>query len=144
MWVLIEHRGGEFEEASLEVLTEARRLANKAKLGVSALILGDQGLPAAEALSQYGADTVCVVEHELLDAYTTDGYTTVLAGLLREKAPGTLLMAGSALGRDLAPRLAARLGTSVVSDCTVLEINAEGTLEMTRPSCGGRVYTTFT
>jgi electron transfer flavoprotein alpha subunit len=143
MWVLIEHRDGEIEEASLEVLSEARRLANKAKLKVSALVLGHSGTCFADALSQYGADQVYGVEHALLAAYTTDGYTAALTALLQEHQPRVLLLAATALGRDLAPRLAVRLGAGLVSDCTVLDINAEGALEMTRPSCGGRVYSTL-
>lgn len=144
MWVLVEHCEGEIEEASLEALSEARRLSNKAKLSVSALVLGQAGKSFAGTLSQYGADQVYLVEHPLLTAYTTDGYTAALAELLQGHNPGVFLLAATALGRDLAPRLAARLRTSLVSDCTVLDIDDRGALEMTRPSCGGRVYTTFT
>lgn len=144
MWVLIEHREGEIEEASLEVLSEARRLAGKAKLKVSALVLGDSGGSFADALSQGGADTIYGVEHPLLQQYTTDGYTAALCELVSTHAPQILLLGATALGRDLAPRVATRLKTSLVSDCTVLDVNAQGVLEMTRPSCGGRVYTTLT
>jgi len=144
MWVLIEHNEGEIEEASLEVLSEARRLAAKAKRKVAALVLGHSGEPFAERLSQCGADSVYFVQHDLLSQYTTDGYTAALSQLLGSHTPQTLLLAATSLGRDLAPRLATRLGTSLVSDCTVLEVNAQGNLEMTRPSCGGRVYTTCT
>ncbi len=143
MWVLVEHRDGEVEEASLEVLCEARRLAKAAKVTISALIMGESGTQLADILAQHGADRVCLVEHELLKTYTTDGYTTALAQLAQSHHPQVLLMAATSLGRDLAPRLASRLNTGLVSDCTVLNINDQGVLEMTRPSCGGRVYTTF-
>ncbi|MBI5897202.1 MAG: electron transfer flavoprotein subunit alpha/FixB family protein [Desulfobacterales bacterium] len=140
----MEHRDEEIEEASLEVLSEARRLANKARVSVAALVLGHSGQAFADPLGQYGADKLLVVEHELLAAYTTDGYTAALTAMLRgEHQPEALLMAASVLGRDLAPRLATRLKTSLVSDCTVLEINANGELELTRPSYGGKVYATM-
>lgn len=143
MWVLIEHRDGEIEEASLEVLSEARRIAAKAKLQVSALILCHETASFAESLGQYGADQVYSVEHALFKTYTTDGYTTALAGLLQEHKPAVFLLAATAQGRDLAPRLATRLGASLVSDCRVMDFNARGALEMTRSSCGERIYTTM-
>jgi electron transfer flavoprotein alpha subunit len=143
IWVFIEHRDEEIEEASLEVLSEARRLANKARVSVIALVLGDSAKSCADPLGQYGADKIFIVKHELLKVYSTDGYTSVLAKMLKEHNPEVLLLAGSVLGRDLAPRLATRLTTGLVSDSTVLEINANGELEITRPSCGGRVYSTM-
>jgi electron transfer flavoprotein alpha subunit len=143
LWVLVEHRDDEIEEASLEVLSEARRLANKARTGVAALVLGHSADAFAEALSQYGADKIFVVEHDLLETYSTDGYTTAAATVLQARQPEALLLAASVLGRDLAPRLATRLKTSLVSDCTVLEVNADGALELTHPSCGGRIYATM-
>jgi electron transfer flavoprotein alpha subunit len=144
IWVLIEHRDGEIEESSLEVLCEARRLAGKARTAVFALVLGCPVEAFVDTLSQYGADTIYQLNHDLLTSYTTDGYTTVLTDLLKALAPGTFLLAAGALGRDLAPRLATRLKTSLVSDCTVLDMTPDGVLEMTRPTCGGRVYTKMT
>jgi electron transfer flavoprotein alpha subunit len=141
IWIFVEHRDEEIEEATLEVLSEARRLANKAKLKVSALILGHPAEPFAEILSQYGTDNIYYVEHELLKQYTTDGYTVAIAALLRNRQPKSFLLAATTLGKDLAPRLATRLNVGLVSDCRVLEINNEGNLEMTRPSLGGRIYT---
>jgi len=143
IWVLVEHRDEEIEEASLEVLSEARRLANKARASVAALVLGHSAEGFSDPLTQYGADKIFVVEHDLLETYTTDGYTTAVATLLKDHQPEFLLLAASVLGRDLAPRLATRLRTSLVSDCTVIEITAGGEMELTRPSCGGRVYATM-
>lgn len=146
MWVLIEHREGEIQEASLETLAEARRLASKLKREVSALVLGAGGEAAAfaDTLAQLGAQKVLAVKHELLTSYSTEGYTAALAQLIHSRQPETFLLAATALGRDLAPRLAARLQTSLVSDCTVIDINAQGNLELTHPSCCGRVYVTTT
>lgn len=143
IWVLVEHRDKEIEEASLEVLSEARRLANKARVKVAAVVLGSLADAFAESLGQYGADRILAVEHELLHRYTTDGYTAALAQALAQGHPEVLLLAATVQGMDLAPRLATRLRAGLVSDCTVLEINKKGELEITRPSCGGRIYATM-
>ena len=143
IWVLVEHRDGEVEESSLEVLSEARRLANKANLTVSALILGHDAGFEVNSLGSYGADKVYFVEHSLLEYYTTDGYTTALTELVKTHDPTILLVPATVLGRDIVPRLAIKLETDFVSDCTVLDISDEGILEMTRPILGGRVYATM-
>ncbi len=144
IWILVEHRDGEVEEATLEVLSEAKRLAGKAKSSVSALVLGHSAEAFVDTLSQQGADVIYHVPHELLETYTTDGYTAALAELITSREPWAFILAGTAMGRDLAPRLATRLKTGLVSDCRVLDISRDGALEMTRPTCGGRVYTRMT
>jgi electron transfer flavoprotein alpha subunit len=138
--VLVEHRDGEIEEATLEVLSDAWRLANKARLKVSVIVLGHPAEPIAPLLSGHGADKVYVSEHPLLERYTTDGYMKALTDILKIRDPAFFLLAATSLGRDLAPRLATRLQVGLVSDCRVLDINKDGMLEMTRPSLGGRVY----
>lgn len=143
IWVLVEHRDEEIEEASLEVLSEARRLANKARVKLAAVVLGKLTDTFTDSLGQYGADRILAVEHELLHDYTTDGYTAAMAQMLSEGRPEVLLLAATVQGMDLAPRLAARLRAGLVSDCTVLDVNKKGELEMTRPSCGGRIYSTM-
>lgn len=143
VWVLVEHYGKEIEETTLEVLTEARRLADKISGKVSALLLGYGVAHLAEALGQHGADNVCLVEHPLLQHYTTDGYLLTMTDLVRKGGPSVLLLAATAQGKDLAPRLAIRLETTLVSECTILKVNGQGLLEMTRPSFGDRVYATM-
>lgn len=140
IWILVEHYEGRLQEVTFEILTEARRLANKARLTVSAILLGHEvgGLP--ELLPPYGADSVYWVDHPLLARYSTDAYAHVVGELVRQGDPAVLLLPATALGRDLASRLAARLKTTLVSDCVVLNIDAEGLLEMTRSPYGGRLY----
>jgi len=143
VWVLAEHYGKEIEETTFEVLTEARRLTDKTNEKVSALLLGHGVAHLAEALGQHGADNVYLVEQPLLEHYTTDGYVLAVTDLVRKGDPSILLLAATAQGRDLAPRLAARLNTTLVSDCAILKVNDQGLLEMTRPTFGGRVYATM-
>jgi electron transfer flavoprotein alpha subunit len=144
LWVVVEHREEEIVEASLEVLTEARRLAGKTEATVSALVLGRGVSKFCETLGPHGADKIYLFEHALLEHYTTDGFSTVLGEALRKYQVPILLMANTALGKDLAPRLAARLDAGLITDCTVLNINDKGVFEMTRPTCGNRVYATYT
>ena len=140
IFVLVEHRDGEIEESAMEVLSEARRLANKARFKVSALILGHPAEAFFDLLSAHGADKIFVADHALLKRYTTDGYTKALTDILNDREPSALLLAATAMGRDLAPRLATRLKVGLVSDCRVLDINADGVLQLTRASLRGRVY----
>src|SRR3989442_12664736 len=84
------------------------------------------------ALGSRGADTIYAAEHPRLDTYTTDGYAAVLADAVRAEAPAIVLVGSTAQGRDLAPRVAARLGAGIVTDCTTLGWR-DGTLLATRP-----------
>lgn len=144
IWVVVEHYDNEIEEATFEILEEARRLADSAGVKVSAVLLGYGVASLCDALSRYGADHIYLADHHLLEDYTTDGYTLVLAELVRQYDPCLLLLAGTFQGRDLAPRLATRLKTGLVSDCMAIRANDQGILEMTRPTYGGRVYATIT
>ncbi len=140
IWILAEHHEGRLEEVTLEILTEARRLADKARRRVSAVLLGHEVGGLAELLPPYGADFVYWVDHPALALYSTEGYAHAIGELVRQGNPSALLLPATTLGRDLAPRLAARLKTALVSDCVVLNIDEGGLLEMTRAPYGGRLY----
>lgn len=140
IWILVEHHEGRLEEVTLEILTEARRLADKARRGVCAILLGHEVGGMAELLPPYGADSVYWVDHPLLALYSTEAYAHAIGELVRLGNPTALLLPATALGRDLAPRLAVRLKTTLVSDCVVLNMDEAGLLEMTRAPYGGRLY----
>jgi len=144
IWVLVEHDGREIEEVTFEILSEARRLADRANYRLTAILLGNEIGHLCDSIVDYYADDIYLVKHHLLEYYTTDGYTQVLTNLVRQKDPWLLLLGATSLGRDLASRLATRLNTSLVSDCVILKINDQGFLEMTRPTYGGLVYATIT
>lgn len=132
VWVLIEHQDGAPKKISLELLGHARVLA--AQLGGKAVAcLPGAGVAAmAQTLGAHGADVVVVAEHPLLESYTTEGYTSALAGALATAGAPIVLIGSTALGRDLAPRLAARVGAGIVTDCGGLALT-DGRLEATRP-----------
>jgi electron transfer flavoprotein alpha subunit len=104
---------------------------------VEAVLLGADldGLP--DMLAQYGASKVYVADDARLQPYSSEAYTATLAGVVGKTGPAILLLGATAMGKDLAPRLAARLGVGVASDCTALEID-DGRLLATRPIFAGK------
>jgi len=138
IWVVVDHTGDEVEEVALELLGQARELADRLGLSAAAVLLGDDVGSLAPPLGQYGADTVYLAEDPLLAAYNPDAYTPLLADLIRRQRPSIVLWGATDQGRDLAPRVAARLGTGLASNCTRVDLSEDGLLVMTRPVYGGK------
>jgi len=128
IWVYLEHGDGKLEGVSLELLGQARALAQETGESLTGLLLGEQLQPVADEAIAAGADHVLVAEHELLGLYTTEPFTKVVAGLIVERHPDVLLLGATTNGRDLAGRLAVRLRTGLTADCTDLRINPESRL----------------
>lgn len=144
VWVFVEQREGELQKVSLELLGEGRKMADKLGVKLTALILGDNIKALADTLGRHGADEVIVAESELLKHYTTDGYTKVICDLANERKPGILFIGATFIGRDLGPRVAARLSTGLTADCTILDVDVEkGDLLATRPAFGGNLMATI-
>lgn len=144
VWVFAEQREGELQKVSLELLGEGRKIADKLGVKLTALILGDNIKALADTLGRHGADEVIVAESELLKHYTTDGYTKVICDLASERKPGILFIGATFIGRDLGPRVAARLSTGLTADCTILDVEVEkGDLLATRPAFGGNLMATI-
>lgn len=144
VWVFAEQRHGELQKVSLEILGEGRRLANELGVKLTAVLLGDNVECLANILGEYGADEVLVAEHPLLENYTTDGYTKVICDLANERKPGILFIGATFVGRDLGPRVAARLSTGLTADCTSLAVEVQnGALLATRPAFGGNLMATI-
>ncbi|GAA0818288.1 electron transfer flavoprotein subunit alpha/FixB family protein [Clostridium tertium] len=144
VWVFAEQREGELQKVSLELLGEGRKIADKLGVKLTALLLGDNIKGLADVLGRHGADEVLVAENELLKHYTTDGYTKVICDLANERKPGILFIGATFIGRDLGPRVAARLSTGLTADCTVLDVDVEkADLLATRPAFGGNLMATI-
>jgi electron transfer flavoprotein alpha subunit len=144
IWVFAEQREGVIQKVALELVATAKKLAAARGAETTAVLLGSGVTKLADALVAAGADRVLVADHELLARYTTDAYAKVICDLVEERKPEILLVGASYLGRDLGPRVAARLGTGLTADCTGLEIDAEsGNLMMTRPAFGGNLMATI-
>ncbi|MDK2823441.1 MAG: electron transfer flavoprotein alpha subunit [Clostridia bacterium] len=144
VWVFAEQRGGEIQKVSLELLGKGKELAEQLGENLTAVILGNGIKDRAKELIYYGADKVIVVDNELLDIYTTEPYTKVLAEIINERKPEIVLIGATSIGRDLAPRVSARVATGLTADCTSLKIDEETrNLLMTRPAFGGNIMATI-
>ena len=144
VWVFAEQREGELQKVSLELLGEGRKIADKLGVKLTALLLGHNIKDLANTLGEHGADEVIVCDNKLLEHYTTDGYTKVICELASERKPGILFIGATFIGRDLGPRVAARLSTGLTADCTQLDVVVEnGDLLATRPAFGGNLMATI-
>jgi electron transfer flavoprotein alpha subunit len=137
--VFAEQRDGALKKGSLEALSEGRRLANALGTTLAAVIVGAgvEGL-AAEA-AHYGADAVYVADNPALAKYSTDGYAKAFAEAITAAQPTVILASASAMGRDLAPRVAARLDIGLASDVTETHVEG-GKLAVVRPMYAGKAF----
>jgi len=138
VWVIVDHTGDEVEDVALELLAQARDLADRLGLSAVAVLPGDNVRGLTPLLGQCGADTVYLAESPLLGAYNPDAYIPLLADLIRRERPSIVLWGATDQGRDLASRVAARLGTGLASNCTRVDLSEDGLLVMTRPAYGGK------
>ncbi|MBL4937222.1 electron transfer flavoprotein subunit alpha/FixB family protein [Clostridium sp. YIM B02515] len=144
VWVFAEQRGAKLQKVSLELLGKGRDISDKLGVKLTAVLLGSGITDISKELMNYGADEVIVCDHELLKNYTTDGYTKVICELVEKYKPEVFLIGASFIGRDLGPRVAARLSTGLTADCTGLDIDSESkNLMMTRPAFGGNLMATI-
>ena len=144
VWVFAEQREGELQKVSLELLGEGRKVADKLGVKLTALLLGNNVAGLADKLAAHGADEVLVAEDKNLEHYTTDAYAKVICDLANEKKPGILFIGATFIGRDLGPRVAARLSTGLTADCTSIDVEVEsGDLLATRPAFGGNLMATI-
>jgi electron transfer flavoprotein alpha subunit len=128
-----------------ELLGCARKLAGELGEPVSAVLIGDKVAGFAKDLAALGADNVYIAEDAQLKDYQTATYVTAMEKLVKETSPRILIMGQSAIGRDLAPRLAFRLGTTTTMDCIDLAISPDTRFLMaTKPVYGGNARAVFT
>ncbi len=143
VWAIAEQRDGEFRKITYEVVSEGRRLADKLGQQLTAVVLGSGIKEKASELAQYGADKIVVADDPKLATYTADAYVSVLAQLVEADTPEIIILGASTQGKDLAPRLAARLNVAMAQDCTAFDIE-DGKLVATRPIFTGKAYAKVT
>ncbi|MBW1767186.1 MAG: electron transfer flavoprotein subunit alpha/FixB family protein [Deltaproteobacteria bacterium] len=144
IWVLAEHREGLLSEVGLELLGKARELADRTGTEVTALLLGHHVRDLAPRLINGGADRVLIGDHPGLELYRLLAYTQVLTDMIREHKPEIVLIGATAMGVELAPRIAARLRTGLSAHCIDLEVNDQGVLLQMVPGWGGGMVATIT
>ena len=140
---------------AFELLGKAKDLAKDLDTDVTAVLIGSEVKDLADELAAYGADKVIVVDDPELKEYRTEPYTHALASVINEYKPEIMLVGATAIGRDLGPRVSARVATGLTADCTVLEIGdfplvaipgreqKHNQLLMTRPAFGGNTIATI-
>jgi electron transfer flavoprotein alpha subunit len=136
--VLADLRNGKVRNVTFEMLTAAVNIADGGE--VSAALIGHDVAKHADLLAHYGANRVFVVDQEPLANYVPDGYANALEAVIKEANPDVVFLAHSAIGRDVAPKLAARFDAGQVSDIIKIETNGDQ-LVFTRPIYAGKAFT---
>ena len=144
IWVFAEQREGKLMPVVLELLGEARKLADGVGAEVSAVLCGENVEGLCAELFAYGADKVYLADAPELKNYTTDGYAKVIDEAIKAYKPEIVMYGATHIGRDLGPALAVKSGTGLTADCTQLELPAEDRqFRMTRPAFGGNLMATI-
>ena len=155
VYVFAQQVDNELSGIAFELLGKAKELAADLSTDVTAVLIGSGVKGLADQLAEYGADKVIVVDDPELKEYRTEPYAHALASVINEYKPEIVLVGATAIGRDLGPRVSARVATGLTADCTVLEIgdfpinpvpNQEqkhNHLLMTRPAFGGNTIATI-
>lgn len=133
--VLAEAREGALRNVSFEAIAAAKQLTDD----VTAVVIGDHVQSLAQELGEYGASRVLVVEDDRLKHYTPDGYGQVLRQLIEQENPEMIVLGHTALGKDIAPKLAARLDAGLISDVVAIEGTGRDA-EFIRPIYSGKAF----
>ncbi len=139
VWVLAETLGGSVRPVVLELLGKATALARVLRGRVSAVLLGNAGREPLATLAAHGADRVLLADDPGLARFSTEVHAAVLVEAIRSLRPGIILLPATSMGRDLAPRVAARLHLGLTGDCIDIGIDAQGRLLQYKPAFGGSV-----
>jgi len=138
VFVIAEYRENDFRKVTYEAVSEGRRLADKLGDPLSVAVLGHQLGDVAPLLGEHGADHVLLADHPALAHYTTEAYADVLGAQIVSRQPAAVLLGASNQGKDLGPRLAARLGAGLAMDCLGIAYQ-DGRWIATRSLFGGKV-----
>ena len=143
VYVFIEQRDGKIQPVALELLGKARDLAESLGEKVVAIFPGYGIKDQSQSLIEYGADKVICIDALELKDYLTEQYAQAIYQVIVENRPSIVMIGATTIGRDLGPRLSARLETGLTADCTKLEISEDAHLLMTRPAFGGNLMATI-
>ncbi len=137
IWVFAEQRNGKLLEVGLELLGSGRMIADKMATELAAVLLGHNVAGLVDELGEYGADKVYLLDSPILEVYRSDPYALLMQGLINQYKPAVLLIGATTIGMDLAPRVAAKIGTGLSAHCTGLDISGNGQLAAIVPAFGG-------
>ncbi|MBE6036584.1 MAG: electron transfer flavoprotein subunit alpha/FixB family protein [Clostridiales bacterium] len=167
IYVIVEQRDGVVQKVSIELIGEAKKLAAELGQDVAAVLIGHNIADQAKMLGEYGASKVLVIDHPVLEHYTTEPYVKAVEYVIKNYEPNIVLFGASSIGRDVAPRVAGRVHTGLTADCTRLDVDvtkyqdylrkatslpeekiaaldtSDRYLKMTRPAFGGNIMATI-
>ncbi len=144
VWVLGEVKNGEISDATLELLSEARKLTDKLETDLSTVLIGNNISSLAEELAHYGSDKIIYAESPRFSHFKEEVLTEKIVALIKKYKPEIILGSATGQGRSLMPRIAVSCKTGLTADCTSLDIEEEtGLLLQTRPAFGGNLFATI-
>ncbi len=140
LWVIAEQRNGKLRKASLEALSEGNRVASKLGVPFEAVIVGSGVKDLAAEIGKYGAKKVYAIDSADLASYNPIAYSRAIADLVKEHSPKVIFVGNTLNGREIAARVAAKVGAGLASDCIAFDVDG-GKLVATRPAISGKVIT---
>ncbi len=155
VFIFAQQTDGVISPISFELIGKAKELAKNLNTDVTAVLLGSNIKSLSDELASYGADKVIIVDAPELENYTSEPYAQALSAVIKNFKPEIMLVGATAIGRELAPRVSARVGTGLTADCTKLDIGdfplnpvpgkeqKHNQLLMTRPAFGGNTIATI-
>jgi len=144
VWVFAEQRNNELHEVGLELLAKAKELSAQTESDVTAVLMGHNIKSLAQTLIHHGADSVLIADDPRLENYQVLTYTFVMEHLIKKYQPEVLLLGATAMGVELAPRVAARVRTGLSAHCIDLKLDNKGQLLQVVPGWEGGVIATIT
>ena len=143
VWVLIEQQEERLRDGCLEVVGEGRKIADKLGDEITAVITDSIPDEQINLLAQHGASRILSVEHPALNPYSVEIHAQILEQVIKQHTPDVVLAVDSVNGVDLACRVAARLGSGLVTACDRVDVNSERLLVTTKSVYGGKASATF-
>lgn len=144
IFVFAQQVDNKLNSVALELVGKAKELAKDLDTNVTAVLLGYKLDAEIKDLEKHGADRIICVDNEMLETYMTEPYAYAMNEVIKKYSPEIVIYGATAIGRDLAPRVSARVHTGLTADCTKLEIAPDTkNLMMTRPAFGGNIMATI-
>lgn len=137
--VYVDHVDGVIHPVTYELLGKAKEMAQVTGQEVYALFMGYNIREKSQELLHYGTDKVFVYDYKELARFEIEPYTAVFEDFIKNVKPSSILVGATTIGRQLAPRVAARMRTGLTADCTILQMNENTDLSQIRPAFGGNI-----
>jgi electron transfer flavoprotein alpha subunit len=137
--VYVDHIDGDIHPVTYELIGKAKELADKINHKIYCVFMGYDIQSKAAELLHYGIAEVCVYDYKQLNHFKIDAYTAVFEDFINNIKPSAILVGATSVGRQLAPRVAARFQTGLTADCTILDIKENTDLVQIRPAFGGNI-----